>query len=202
MKTSLLLSALLGASALLCAAAEPAKTASSSPSPTAEAAKKAGFDEKVWPNPEFEEVKDVKKTTWKVADGKIPAGWYLQEAKKGAKEFAVLKHPDGKGSFIRISGGTLARDVKKIGQKNLFHFRYRGKGNAYLYMIPYNKKTGSNLKSKLFLFLKNVDVPEWKDEVVELDLPVHPDGERRVFWFVAFDGSSFDVDSIYMTTKD
>ena len=90
MKTSLLLSALLGASALLCAADEPAKTASSSPSPTAEAAKKAGFDEKVWTNPEFEEVKDVKKTTWKVADGKVPAGWYLQEAKKGAKEFSVL----------------------------------------------------------------------------------------------------------------
>ena len=105
MKTSLLLSALLGASALLCVADEPAKSASFSPSPTAEAAKKAGFDEKVWPNPEFEEVKDVKKTTWKVADGKIPAGWYLQEAKKAQRSFPSSSTPTEKAPLSASAAG-------------------------------------------------------------------------------------------------
>ena len=120
---------------------------------------------------------------------------------KGDRTFAVVPHADGKGSFVRISGGTLGKDLRKTGEKNIFHIRYRGKGSAYLYVIPYNKKTGRNLKSVLFHHFKNVDVKEWKDEVFEVNMPVHKDGERRVFWFVAFDNSPFEIDSIYLTTK-
>ena len=208
MKLSLIV-ALMAAAASLVAASAPekveakpaAKEAAAKPSVTKEAALKGGFDEKVWGNPEFDKTFVIKKTSWKIADNKVPSSWYVLERNKGERTFAVVPHADGNGSFIRISGGTLGKDLRKVGEKNTFHIRYRGKGSGYLYIIPYNKKTGSNLKSRLFHHFNNVDVKEWKDEVFEVNMPVHKDGERRVFWFVAFDNSPFEIDSIYLTTK-
>ena len=171
-------------------------------SATKEAALKAGFDEKVWDNPEFDgKTYVLKKTSWKVTDNKVPSSWYLMGSNKGDRTFAIVPHADNNGSFIRISGGRICKDIRKIGEKNTFHIRYKGKGSAYLYVIRYNKKTRGNLKSELFHHFKNVDVKEWTDAVFEVNMPVHKDGERRVFWFDAFDNSPFEIDSIYLTTK-
>ena len=202
----------LMAAATLLTAAEAPKKAEGKPaakaavaakvSATKAAALKAGFDEKVWDNPEFDgKTYVLKKTSWKIADNKVPSSWYIMGRNKGDRTFAIVPHADGNGSFIRISGGTISKDLRKIGEKNTFHIRYKGKGSAYLYVIRYNQKTRGNLKSELFHYFKNVDVKEWTDAVFEVNMPVHKDGERRVFWFTAFDNSPFEIDSIYLTTK-
>lgn len=201
MKKTLFVASLFSAVTLLTAApaAKTAQTAApATPSVTAQNAAKAGFDAKLWSNAEFNMIGKVGKTTWKIAEGKAPAAWELRNT-KGVKEFTLV--PVGKNDFFaKIKNGCIAKDLKKVGEKNIFHFRYKGKGSAYMYVIRYNKKTNSNLPSRLFKHLKNVDIKEWKDETCQVDIPVHKDGERRVFWFWAYDGE-FDVDSIYLTVK-
>lgn len=201
MKKTLFVTALLSAATLLNAApaAKTAAKVAAKPSPTALAAAKAGFNAAIWKNAEFNLTRKAGKTSWKVAADKAPLGWELAET-KGNKEFTLFPQGNSGDFFARIKKGRIAQDIRKTGENNIFHFRYKGKGNAYMYVIRYNKKTGSNLPSKLFKHLQNVDVKEWKDEVMEVKIPVHKDGERRCFWFWAYDGE-FDVDSIYLTVK-
>ena len=123
----------------------------------------------------------------------------MKEGGRGEKALAVLKHPEGKGNFIRLKGGTIRHDISPKGSNFTISYRYRGKGSLYFYVISYNKK-GENLPSKLALHLNNVEEKEWKDGKLDFEQSLE-EGGRRIFQIVVFPNSEFDFDTINLSIK-